>query len=122
MRRQHHLRNGARDVGGILFRSDLQRAFHRVHIVRSAAQHDATGLLGSDLDARKAQRHLQRARVRLVGVRVENLRSRAGTTRQLVLGERDRGWAEADRAVDRAATRFGSAAVRPASLLAGSRP
>lgn len=65
---------------------------------------------------------LQRARVRLVGVRVENLRSRAGTTRQLVLGERAQGWAEADRAVDRAATRFGSAAVRPASLLAGSRP
>ena len=33
------------------------------------------------------------------------------------LGERERGWAEADRAVDRAARRFGSAAVRPASLL-----
>ena len=34
--------------------------------------------------------------------------------RQLVLGEREHGWAEADRAVDRAARRFGSAAVRPA--------
>ena len=29
-----------------------------------------------------------------------------------------RGWSDADRAVDRAARRFGSAAVRPASLLA----
>ena len=65
---------------------------------------------------------LQRARVRLVGVRVENLRPRAGATRQLVLGERAHGWSDADRAVDRATTRFGSAAVRPASLLSGGRP
>ncbi len=63
---------------------------------------------------------LQRARVRLVGVRVEGLTSRSGSTRQLVLGEADRGWAEADRAVDRAVGRFGTAAVRPASLLEGS--
>jgi DNA polymerase-4 len=60
---------------------------------------------------------LQRARVRLVGVRVEGLTPRAGTTRQLVLGEPARGWSEADRAVDRAVDRFGTAAVRPASLL-----
>jgi DNA polymerase-4 len=60
---------------------------------------------------------LQRARLRLVGVRVEGLLPRAGAQRQLVLGERDRGWADADRAVDRAARRFGSASVRPASLI-----
>lgn len=60
---------------------------------------------------------LQRARVRLVGVRVEGLVPRAEVQRQLVLGERERGWAEADRAVDRAARRFGGAAVAPASLL-----
>jgi DNA polymerase-4 len=65
---------------------------------------------------------LQRARIRLVGVRVENLQPRDRVTRQLVLGERPQGWAEADRAVDRATTRFGDAAVRPASLLAGGRP
>ena len=63
---------------------------------------------------------LQRARVRLVGVRVEGLTPRAGSTRQLLLGESDRGWAEADRAVDRAVGRFGAAAVRPATLLSGS--
>jgi DNA polymerase-4 len=60
---------------------------------------------------------LQRARLRLVGVRLEGLVPRATVHRQLVLGEPERGWAEADRAVDRATRRFGSAAVRPASLV-----
>ena len=60
---------------------------------------------------------LQRARVRLVGVRVEGLLPREQVQRQGVLGEREHGWSAADRAVDRAARRFGSAAVRPASLL-----
>jgi DNA polymerase-4 len=62
---------------------------------------------------------LQRARIRLVGVRVEGLVPRASVQRQLVLGERERGWAEADQAVDRAVLRFGAAAVRPATLLEG---
>lgn len=60
---------------------------------------------------------LQRARIRLVGVRVEGLVPRAQVQRQLVLGERESGWAEADRAVDRATRRFGASAVRPASLV-----
>ncbi len=60
---------------------------------------------------------LQRARLRLVGVRVERLVPRSSVHRQLVLGEADHGWAEADRAVDRAIHRFGEAAVRPASLM-----
>ena len=60
---------------------------------------------------------LQRARLRLVGVRVEGLVPRETVHRQLVLGEREHGWADADRAVDRATRRFGAAAVRPASLL-----
>jgi DNA polymerase-4 len=60
---------------------------------------------------------LQRARVRLVGVRVEGLVARATVQRQLLLGEREHGWSDADRAVDRATLRFGSAAVRRASLL-----
>jgi DNA polymerase IV len=64
---------------------------------------------------------LQRARIRLVGVRVEGLVPRSGVQRQLVLGERERGWAEADGAVDRAVRRFGAAAVRPATLLGGQR-
>ncbi len=60
---------------------------------------------------------LQRARIRLVGVRVEGLVPRESVQRQLVLGERERGWSEADRAVDRATRRFGATALRPASLL-----
>jgi DNA polymerase-4 len=60
---------------------------------------------------------LQRARIRLVGVRVEGLVPRERVHRQLVLGERDRGWSEADRAADRVVRRFGADAVRPASLL-----
>ncbi|MFN8194982.1 MAG: DNA polymerase IV [Nocardioidaceae bacterium] len=64
---------------------------------------------------------LQRARLRLVGVRVEGLVPRTSVHRQLVLGERDHGWADADRAVDRATRRFGTPVVQPASLLA-SRP
>src|SRR6478735_3046625 len=60
---------------------------------------------------------LQRARIRLVGVRVEGLVPRSTVYHQLVLGARAQGWAEADQAVDRAVSRFGSAAVQPASLL-----
>jgi DNA polymerase-4 len=60
---------------------------------------------------------LQRARIRLVGVRLEGLVPRARVHRQLVLGGREQGWPEADRAADRVVRRFGPDAVRPASLL-----
>ncbi|MDQ6524145.1 DNA polymerase IV [Nocardioides sp. LHD-245] len=74
----------------------------------------AVALLDGLLDARGPHP----LAVRLVGVRVEGLRPvRAGDGRQLALGERDPGWPDADRAVDRAVGRFGHAAVRPASLL-----
>ncbi|MEU1733896.1 DNA polymerase IV [Streptosporangium sp. NPDC020145] len=56
-------------------------------------------------------------RLRLVGVRVENLVPAAGVTRQLGLGERETGWREAEQAMDRAARRFGQDAVLPASLV-----
>ncbi|MEV6971752.1 DNA polymerase IV [Hamadaea sp. NPDC051192] len=61
-------------------------------------------------------------RIRLIGVRVEGLAGAEGAARQLALGEPERGWREAERAVDAAASRFGRAAVKPASLLkAGDR-
>jgi DNA polymerase-4 len=60
---------------------------------------------------------LQRARLRLVGVRVEGLMPRERVHRQLLLGEREHGWSEAERAIDRAGLRFGAGAIRPASLL-----
>lgn len=60
---------------------------------------------------------LQRARIRLVGVRVGGLLDAALATRQLRLDERPFGWEDAEKAVDRAVSRFGRSAVRPATLL-----
>ena len=60
---------------------------------------------------------LQRARVRLVGVRVEQLSESASTPVQATLDEPEHGWREADRAIDRASARFGAGSVRPASLI-----
>jgi DNA polymerase-4 len=65
---------------------------------------------------------LQRARLRLVGVRAESLTPADRAARQLVLGERDSGWREADQAVDRASRRFGAGAVRPATLVDPPHP
>jgi len=65
---------------------------------------------------------LQRARLRLVGVRVEGLRPAAQSYRQLELGARSHGWPDAERAVDRAVTRFGRRAVAPAVLVGSRRP
>ena len=62
---------------------------------------------------------LQRARIRLVGVRVEGLVPRAQAPIQGLLDEPEHGWRDADRAVDRASARFGAGAVRPARLLEG---
>jgi len=60
---------------------------------------------------------LDRARLRLVGVRVEHLADVARSHRQLALDERPLGWREAEQAVDRASARFGAGVVRPASLV-----
>jgi DNA polymerase-4 len=58
--------------------------------------------------------------IRLVGVRVEGLTGAATTSRQLSLGEPERGWREAEAATDAIAARFGGARVGPASLLGRS--
>jgi len=60
---------------------------------------------------------LQRARVRLVGVRLEGLVDADRATVQGRLDEPAHGWRDADRAIDRASARFGAGAVRPGSLL-----
>ncbi len=69
---------------------------------------------------------LDRARLRLVGVRVEGLAEAAEGHHQLAFDERERGWREAEQAVDRADARFGAGAVRPATLvdpaITGQRP
>lgn len=58
-------------------------------------------------------------KVRLVGVRVEGLAASEGVARQLAFTDRDRGWREAEAAVDAAKERFGADVIRPASLLRG---
>ncbi len=63
---------------------------------------------------------LERARLRLVGIRIEGLTDARRTARQLRLGDRPVGWREAERAADRAAARFGFGVVRPASLVGTS--
>lgn len=60
---------------------------------------------------------LDRARIRLVGVRVEGLAGLTMGHRQLRLDERPLGWREAEQAADRASARFGPGAVRPATLV-----
>jgi len=65
---------------------------------------------------------LDRARLRLVGVRVEGLVDADGQPHQLLLGEREHGWRDAELAVDQASSRFGSGAVRPASLVDPDQP
>ena len=60
---------------------------------------------------------LQRARIRLVGVRLEGLVATDAAPIQGTLDEPEHGWREADRAVDRASARFGAGSVRPASLI-----
>ena len=99
-------------------------------ISRSRSLRDATDV-SRDIAALARELYdalgLQRARVRLVGVRVEQLSEASSTPVQVALDEPEHGWREADRAVDRASARFGAGSVRPASLLgdrgrAGRRP
>jgi DNA polymerase-4 len=59
---------------------------------------------------------LDRARIRRVGVRMEGLVERQRAYRQPQLTDPERGWREADQAVDAAVGKFGPAAVQRAVL------
>ncbi len=65
---------------------------------------------------------LDRARLRLVGIRVEGLTQSESAPHQLLLGERSQGRREAEQAADKAARRFGQGVVQPASLVDPRRP
>ena len=58
---------------------------------------------------------IERARLRLVGVSLENLSEEA--PHQMMLGEREVGWRQAEGAMDQARARFGKGSVRPARLI-----
>ena len=61
---------------------------------------------------------IERARLRLVGVSLENLSQ--GAPHQMMLGEREVGWRQAEGAMDQARARFGKGSVRPARLISAS--
>jgi DNA polymerase-4 len=61
---------------------------------------------------------IERARIRLVGVALEGLIPEEDAPEQLLLGQRDVGWKQADSAIDRVKAKFGRASVRPARLMA----
>ncbi len=60
---------------------------------------------------------LDRARIRLVGVRLEGLSDTDSEPRQLMLGERPQGWREVEQAAAKAVHRFGAGTVQPAALV-----
>ena len=57
------------------------------------------------------------ARLRLVGVRASGLVLAAAANTQLTFDDRPIGWREAERAMDKIASRFGAGTVRPAALV-----
>jgi DNA polymerase IV len=59
--------------------------------------------------------NLDRARLRLVGISLDNLSEAA--PEQLLLGAREKGWRAADTAIDQAKLRFGGGSVRPGRLI-----
>jgi DNA polymerase-4 len=61
---------------------------------------------------------IERTRLRLVGVSLENLSE--GAPHQMMLGEREVGWRQAEGAMDQARARFGKGSVRPARLISAS--
>ena len=61
--------------------------------------------------------HLQRARIRLVGVRATGLIPTSESSVQLEFSNRDSGWREAEAAMDQVSLKFGNSAVKPARLI-----
>lgn len=61
--------------------------------------------------------NLQRARIRLVGVRATGLVPTSESSVQLEFSERDSGWREAEEAMDQVSLKFGNSAVKPARLI-----
>jgi DNA polymerase-4 len=66
--------------------------------------------------------NLQRVRIRLVGVRAENLVPGLDVPDQLQLGARASGWREAERVLDKVAAKFGKSMLRQARLIAPETP
>jgi len=64
-----------------------------------------------------ARLRLQRARIRLVGVRLEGLIPKEKVHRQMMLGESSCGWEEVDVVMDAVTLKYGQQKLTPAALL-----
>jgi DNA polymerase IV len=94
-------------------------------ITRSRTLRDPTDVSRDIYDTARALYDalgLQRVRIRLVGVRMEQLVDSDRAPIQGMLDEPEHGWRDADRAVDRASARFGAGSVLPATLLDSRSP
>ena len=76
----------------------------------------ATDIYGTSKSLFEAM-HLQRARIRLVGVRATGLVPTSESSVQLEFSNRDSGWREAEAAMDQVSLKFGNSAVKPARLI-----
>lgn len=88
-------------------------------ISRSKTLRDATSVTHDIFETARSlyqNLHLDRVRVRLVSVRLENLEQAGESAEQLLLTQGPK-WAESDQARDQANQRFGGGSVRPARLL-----
>ncbi|MFC3688426.1 DNA polymerase IV [Aquipuribacter hungaricus] len=89
-------------------------------ITRSRTLRQPTDL-GRDVHAAAVQAFdglgLDRARIRLVGVKAEGLQPLETAPLQLELGAPEHGWRDAERAVDDLSRRFGAGVVRPGTLV-----
>ncbi len=82
----------------------------------SASTDLATDIYGTSKSLFEAM-HLQRARIRLVGVRATGLVPTSESSVQLEFSNRDSGWREAEEAMDQVSLKFGNSAVKPARLI-----
>lgn len=76
----------------------------------------ATDIYGTSKSMFEAM-NLQRARIRLVGVRATGLVPTSESSVQLEFSNRDSGWREAEEAMDQVSLKFGNSAVKPARLI-----
>ena len=81
---------------------------------------DSTNAIFAEARRQFRRLRLQRARIRRVGVRVEKLVPRDEAYEQPTLDEPERGWREAEAAIDAAVSRFGPRAVQRARLTRAS--
>ncbi|GMA39797.1 hypothetical protein GCM10025883_18420 [Mobilicoccus caccae] len=122
LRLSHRTASRARDAGMMGRTVTIRVRFSDfTTITRSRTLRDATDV-GRDVYLHAKELFdalgLQRARIRLVGVRLEGLTDARATPVQGLLDEPEHGWRDADLAMDRARARFGAGVVRPASLIA----